>query len=100
MRGLQTKRDIVGSVVQLDFPSVTHWGVVGTSSKLQPDWPSIADWAYVGIFAVKIRFHIRDQFWIPQPKLHGACILDFVEKSKNELVWSFLRFLTILAKNQ
>ena len=65
---------------------------------VQLDWPSIADWAYASIFAVKVQFHIRDQFWIPQPKLHGACILDFVEKSKNELVWPFFMFLAILVK--
>ena len=34
------------------------------------------------MFAVKVQFHIRDQFWIPQPKLHGACILDILEKIK------------------
>ena len=28
-------------------------------------------WAPITTFAVEIRFQIRDQFWIPQPKLHG-----------------------------
>ena len=41
------------------------------------DWPSIAGWAYACIFAVAVRFQIRDQFWISQPKLHVACFLDF-----------------------
>ena len=65
---------------------------------VQLDWPSIADWAYAGIFAVAVRFQNQDQFWIPQPKLHGACILGFFKKSQNEVVWSFLVFLAILAK--
>ena len=25
-----------------------------------------------GMFAVEVQFQIRDQFWIPQPELHGA----------------------------
>ena len=49
---------------------------------LQLDWPSIAGWAYASIFAVTVRFQIRDQFWIPQPKLRGACILEFLEDEK------------------
>ena len=32
---------------------------------------------YIITFAVDVQFHIRDQFWIIQPKLHGACFLDF-----------------------
>ena len=72
--------------------------VPATSQCVQLDWLSIVDWAYASIFAVEIRFHIRGQFWIPEPKLHGACILDFFEKSKNELGWTFLMFLVILAK--
>ena len=66
---------------------------------IQLDWPSIAGWAYASIFAVVVRFQIRDQFWVPQPKLHRACILDFFEKSKNELVRPKMVFLAILAKN-
>ena len=31
---------------------------------------------YVMIFAVEVRFQIRDQFWNPQSKLNGACLLD------------------------
>ena len=45
---------------------------------LQLDWPSIADKAYTDIFAAEAWFQIRDQFWIPQPKLHGACYLIFL----------------------
>ena len=29
---------------------------------------------------------------------HGACILDFSEKSQNELVWQFSMFLAILVQ--
>ena len=43
----------------------------------QLDWPSTADWAYASIFAVAVRFQNQDQFWIPRPKLHGACIFGF-----------------------
>ena len=32
---------------------------------LQLDWPSTRTWACAGIFAVAVRFQIRDQFWIP-----------------------------------
>ena len=46
-------------VVQLDCLSVTHW-----------DW--------VITFAVEVQFQFRDQFWIPQLKLHEACYLDFL----------------------
>ena len=56
---------------------------------LQLDWTLIADWDYAGILVVKDLFHIRDHFWIPQPKLHGACILIFFEISKMS---SFGRF--------
>ena len=48
----------------------------------------------------KVQFHIRDQFWTPRPKLHGACYFGFSEESKNELVWPLLMFLAILAKNR
>ena len=66
--------------------------------KLQLDWPSIAGCVYAGMFAVAIRFQIRDQFWISQPKLNVACFLDLFEKSKDELVRTKMVFLTILAK--
>ena len=33
---------------------------------------------YSGIFAVEVRFQHRDQFWVPQPKLHGAKYLIFL----------------------
>ena len=52
-------------------------------ASVQLVWPLITDWAYTSIFAVEVQFQIRDQFWIPQPKLHQACILDFFEKSKH-----------------
>ena len=65
---------------------------------VQLDWPSIVGWAYASIFAVAVRFQIQDQFWILWPQLHAACILDFLEKSKNELVRPKTVFLAILAK--
>ena len=43
----------------------------------QLDCPSDGHWDYAGIFAVDIRFQIRDQFWIPQPKLHWVKYLIF-----------------------
>ena len=36
---------------------------------LQLDCPSVRHWDYVITFAVEVRFQIRDQFWIIQPKL-------------------------------
>ena len=45
----------------------------------------IAHWDYIIHFAVEIPFEIRDQFWVPHQKLHGACYLDFV-KSQNMLI--------------
>ena len=54
----------IPDLLQLDCPSVTNWGVVIT-------------------FAVKVQFQIRDQFWIPQPKLHGALYLFFCKISKH-----------------
>ena len=53
--------------VRLDCPAVTYWDVVIT-------------------VAFQIRFQIRGQFWIPQPKLHGACYLIFLVKPQNGLV--------------
>ena len=38
-------------------------------------------------FAVEVQLRIRDQFWIPQPKLHGWMYLIFFVKPKNGLVW-------------
>ena len=34
-------------------------------------------------FTVEAQFQIRDQFWIPQPKLHGAMYLFFFAKPEN-----------------
>ena len=33
----------------------------------------------------KVRFQIRDQFWIPQPKLHRSKYLIFFVKPQNML---------------
>ena len=58
---------------------------------IQLNWPSIAGWAYTSIFAVAV--------WIPQPRLHGACILDFFfKKLKNELVRPKMVVLANLAE--
>ena len=53
---------------------------------IQLDCPSDGHWDYAGILPVEIRVQIRDQFWDPQPKLHGAKYLIFFVKSQNELV--------------
>ena len=52
---------------------------------LQLDWPYIAGWAYASIFAVAVWFQIRDQFWVPWPKIHEACMYFgfFSSKSRN-----------------
>ena len=60
---------------------------------LQLDWLKIAEWAYAGIFAAEVRFQIRDQFWIPQPKLHGACYLIFLQNLKTFFLCFLLVFL-------
>ena len=39
---------------------------------LRLDCPSDAHWDYADMFAVEVGFQIRDQIWIPQPRLHGA----------------------------
>ena len=57
---------------------------------------AIAGRAYTGNFAVAFQFQNQDQFWVPCQKLHGACILDFSEKSQNERVWPFLVCLAML----
>ena len=44
---------------------------LNTEQYLQLDCQSDGHWDYASIFAVKVRFQTRDQFWIPQPKLHG-----------------------------
>ena len=67
-------------------------------NNIQLDWLSIAGSVYARFFAVAVQFQIQDQFWVLQPKIHGACILDFFEKSKNELVRPKMVFLAILAK--
>ena len=51
---------------------------LASCASLRLDCPSIAHWDYVGIFAVEVRFQIRDQFWIPKPKLHEAKYLIFL----------------------
>ena len=51
-------------VIFLNIPWKTH--------VLQLNCPADGHWEYAGIFAVKLWFQIRDQFWIPHPKLHGA----------------------------
>ena len=43
---------------------------------VQLDCSRVAEWVYACIFAVEVRFQIRDQFWIPQLKLHGECDLQ------------------------
>ena len=48
---------------------------------LQLDCPSGGHWDYAGIFAVEVRFQIKDQVWIPQPELDETkFILDFFVK--------------------
>jgi len=54
--------------------------------QVQLDCPSDGHWDCAGIFAVEVRFQIWDQFWIPQPKLHGAKYLMFFVKHQNGLV--------------
>ena len=49
------------------------------------DCLSVTSRVYAGMFAVEVRFLIRDQFWIPRPKLHGTKYLIFV-KPQNGLV--------------
>ena len=49
---------------------------------LQLDCPSGGHWDYAGIFAVEVRFQIKDQVWIPQPELDETkFILDFFCKT-------------------
>ena len=64
---------------------------------LQLDCPSVRHWDVVTTFAVEVRFQIRDQFWIPQPKLHGACYLRFFNKTSTRT--GFLRFLLVFLLN-
>ena len=59
---------------------------VRTRLRLQLNCPSDGHWGYAGIFAVEVRFQVRDQFWIPQPKLHGAKYLIFFVKPQNMVV--------------
>ena len=74
---------------------------------MQLDCPSVKSWDIVITFAVGVRFQIWDQFWITQPKLHGAWYLIFVVKPQNMLIqlqldcWSATRTRTInLPTNQ
>ena len=67
-------------------------------NNIQLDWLSIAGSVYARFFAVAVQFQIQDQFWIPRLKVHIACILDFFEKSRNELVRPKMVFLAILVK--
>ena len=57
--------------------------------KVRLDCPPDAHWDYAGIFAVEVRFQIQDQFWIPQPILHGTKYLIFCKTSKRARYASF-----------
>ena len=61
------------------------------STKVQLNCPS--DWHrdYGGILAVEVQFQIRDQFWIPHPKLHGSKYLIFLLNLKTGLLRWFSR---------
>ena len=48
------------------------------------------------VFCCRCQISKQRPVWIPHQKLHRACILDFFEKSQNELVWHFLVFLAML----
>ena len=58
---------------------------------LQLDCPSDAHSSVIITFALEVGFQIRDLFWIPQPKLHGACYLIFLQNLKT----GFSRFLLV-----
>ena len=58
---------------------------------VQLDCPLVRHWDYITTFAIKVRFKIWDQFWIPQGKLHGTWyILRFFVKPQHMLVWVFI----------
>ena len=57
-----------------------------TSACVQLDCLSVRSWDPIITFAVEVQFQIRDQFWIPQPKLHRQKYLIFFVKSQNGLV--------------
>ena len=63
------------------------------------DCLSVTSRVYAGMFAVEVRFLIRDQFWIPRPKLHEAYFFRCFAKSKNELARTVFVFWAILAEN-
>ena len=49
---------------------------------LKLDCQAAAHWDFEIHFAHEVRFQIRDQFWIPKQKLHGACYLIFCKTPK------------------
>ena len=53
---------------------------------MQLDYPSDGHWNYADIFAVEVRFQIRDQFWVLQLKIHWTKYLIFLAKPQNGLV--------------
>ena len=60
---------------------------ISSKSYIQLDCPSVTNWDVRITFAVEVRFQIRAQFWIPQPKQHGVWYLVFVVKPQTMLVW-------------
>ena len=63
-------------------------GNLHTHRSIQLDHPSIIYWEVIITFAAEVRFQTRDQFWIPQPNLHGTWYLIFCKTSK----WAFHDF--------
>ena len=72
------------------------WAATVAMLLLQLDCLSVTSRVYAGMFAVEVRFLIRDQFWIPRPKLHGTKYLIFVNL-KMDSFDQFLRFLFLSA---
>ena len=67
-------------------PHWTVYNMVNTSKvSLQLDCPSVRHWDYVITFADEVQFQFRDQFWIPQGKLHEASYLDFFCKTSKHV---------------
>ena len=50
-------------------------------------------------FSAEVRFQIRDQFWIPQPKLHWGCYLIFFENLKTEFLRFFVSVFYLVKKS-
>ena len=59
------------------FQCASNWGS-NPALAVQLDCPSVIHWDYVINFVVEVRFQIRNQFWIPQEKLHGGMSLGFL----------------------